>query len=151
MTATPEAQAAVERVTAALAGYDALLTKRPECWPGDEFGKGGGAEYVADLTTVLSAFAEAQTVLAENHQALLDADEAHQNLSAAFATSETRAATAEGERDAMRDEVRKLNLALYAVGVQLNNNRIPRQSRILNALEVLDVLNHQQEGSRDHG
>jgi len=45
----------VARIEARIAGYEALLAKRPDCWPGDEFGKGGGAEYVSDLRTILSA------------------------------------------------------------------------------------------------
>lgn len=55
-----ELEAAVERVTARLAGYKDLLAKRPDCWPGDEFGKGGGAEYVADLEGLLSALAASE-------------------------------------------------------------------------------------------
>lgn len=45
----------VARIEARIAGYEALLAKRPDCWPGDEFGKGGGAEYVSDLRAILSA------------------------------------------------------------------------------------------------
>jgi hypothetical protein len=67
--------------------------------------------------------------------------------SALAVAATTRGMQVERERDALAERVRVLegeqrrqNVALYGVGVQLNNHRIPRQSRILNALEVLDAL-----------
>lgn len=58
-------------------------------------------------------------------------------------TDETATATIEG----MRGDVRKLNLAIYAITVELSNFRIPKQSRINNALEVIAALNPQEAKS----
>jgi len=153
---TDELEAAVERVTARLAGYKDLLIKRPDCWPGDEFGKGGGAEYVTDLEALLHALAEANeraSLLRDTVRTrCAERDEARARIeSAAKYLVRLENAMLKDDLDMKLDFPGEEGPSAFAQTIMPGFDPVAYELEMAADRRKARNFNPHQEGSRDHG